>query len=41
VSQGRTLPCLPPRGREVGVLSDVDLPGFYDYLFTSLTGTVG
>lgn len=41
VSQGRTLPCLPPRGREVGVLSDVDLDGFYDYLFTSLTGTVG
>ncbi len=37
VSQGRTRPCVPPAGRQVRVLSDVDLPGFYDYLFGSLT----
>ena len=37
LSQGRTQPCSPPRGRGVRVLSDVDLAGFYEYLFASLT----
>ena len=34
-SQGRTRPVPTDRGRAVQVMTDVDLPGFYDYLFRS------
>jgi len=40
-SQGRTRPCQPPAGRRVEVLTDVDLPGFYAYLFDSWTREPG
>lgn len=36
-SQGRTRPCQAPAGRRVDVLTDVNLPAFYDYLFQSWT----
>lgn len=36
-AQGRTRPCQPPVGRRVDVLTEVDLPGFYQYLFDSWT----